>query len=109
MKFSLSCTKCGSSNIIKIQSIDSICINKKLLKSNLPFCSKLNSDKFICSSCGYTEYWLKSDKDLELSKKIKLAKDVIQTPYPKINPKIIILIYPFLIFITTLIISSLLS
>lgn len=73
----LSCVKCNSNDIIKISSNDTIILKHKLFKYfNSYFIPFLNVDKFICTSCGYIEYYLKSQEDIELSKNLKLAKEL---------------------------------
>ncbi len=67
MKNSYHCPKCDSHDILRVPGPASVGYSQNKIPTG--FFSSGNIDRYVCLSCGFTEEWIPSAKDLEKLRK----------------------------------------
>ena len=71
MKNTNKCPKCGSSDIIKVPGYAGAYGSGNNIMVGMTINSAIPVDRYLCTSCGYSEEWVNTDNIDKIKKKFK--------------------------------------
>lgn len=71
MKNTNKCPKCGSSDIIKVPGYAGAYGSGNNIMVGMTIKSAVPVDRYLCTSCGYSEEWVNTDNIDKIKKKFK--------------------------------------